>query len=262
MRFCQSFYIIEPRCQSDKIDPLQHVADFEAAMRAAQQLSAVDKSRLALWGTSFGGGHVLVTAARRPSELAAVISQMPFLGAVPGDSAVDELAKRGAANVLLGAVGAVASLLRQALGMGPLYARLYGHVGDGAKMALNWWESFGGDERAWTHKHPAQRDNDWRNAVLVDSLVHMMPYKPAQHVASMASAAEAPKVLVVKAKHDLLCPNHRMDHVIALLRCEQHTEDTTHFGMYTGDTFESVIAVQRDFFLRHLKPVKTLKVLE
>ena len=93
-----------------------------------------------------------------------------------------------------------------------------------------------------------------------DSVLDMMKYKPIQHVGGIDM--DNTKVLVVQAKHDLLCPNHRMDYVIEKLQCERHMEDTTHFGMYTGKTFDSVIEVQKGFYLKHLQPTKVIKSLE
>jgi cephalosporin-C deacetylase-like acetyl esterase len=48
-------------------EPIAHV----------KELAAIDSSRIALWGTSFSGGHVIVVAARHP-EISAVVAQVPF----------------------------------------------------------------------------------------------------------------------------------------------------------------------------------------
>ncbi|MFB8142186.1 alpha/beta hydrolase [Streptomyces parvus] len=62
--------------------PRQHVSvrrqreDCHAAIDAAQHLPGVDRDRIALWGTSYSGGHAVVVAAQR-AELAAVISMTP-----------------------------------------------------------------------------------------------------------------------------------------------------------------------------------------
>ncbi len=53
------------------------LSDWSAAIAFARRRADVDGSRIILWGTSFGGGHVLVTAARDP-DIAAVIAQCPF----------------------------------------------------------------------------------------------------------------------------------------------------------------------------------------
>jgi uncharacterized protein len=53
--------------------------DWRAAVSDARGREGVDADRIALWGTSFSGGHVIATGAR-DSRVAAVIAQSPFLG--------------------------------------------------------------------------------------------------------------------------------------------------------------------------------------
>lgn len=55
----------------------RHLQDWEAALAHVKGLSAIDASRIALWGASFSGGHVTVIAARHP-ELSAVVAQVPL----------------------------------------------------------------------------------------------------------------------------------------------------------------------------------------
>ena len=234
--------------------------DYRSAIKYAQSIDNVDRRRVGLWGTSYAGGHVLVTASLEKSNVKAVISQMPFLGAMPSENPLDELKKRGIPNVIKGLIGAASSKLRLQLGMTGLYSRIYGHVGDDGKLALNWWEPIEASEEKWLAKHPKNRPNDWRNAVATDSVFDMIKYKPVNYINGINT--KNTKVLVVKAKHDLLCPNYRMDYVIEQLKCESHMEDTTHFGMYTGDIFQSVIKVQIAFFQEKLAPSNTMKVLD
>lgn len=61
-------------------EPRQYVshrrqrADWHAAVAFARTLPGVDAERIALWGTSYSGGHVLAVAADDP-RIAAVVSQ-------------------------------------------------------------------------------------------------------------------------------------------------------------------------------------------
>jgi dienelactone hydrolase len=50
--------------------------DWMAAVEYVRGLAAVDPSRIALWGTSFSGGHVIVTAAR-DHKIACIVAQCP-----------------------------------------------------------------------------------------------------------------------------------------------------------------------------------------
>src|SRR5947208_14512098 len=59
------------------LDIERQLGDWAAALAYARSLDAIDGERIALWGTSFAGGHVLVAAAR-DGDVAAVVSQCPF----------------------------------------------------------------------------------------------------------------------------------------------------------------------------------------
>src|ERR1700741_1826776 len=52
-----------------------------AAASCARALEGIDHNRIGLWGTSFGGGHVIATAVRLPGIKAAV-AQCPFTDGV------------------------------------------------------------------------------------------------------------------------------------------------------------------------------------
>ena len=65
----------EPR---NLVNPWRHLADWKAALSHVRTLNSVDGSRIALWGTSFSGGHVMVTAARQVG-IKAVVAQVPFV---------------------------------------------------------------------------------------------------------------------------------------------------------------------------------------
>ncbi|MGV0834730.1 alpha/beta hydrolase [Mycolicibacterium thermoresistibile] len=55
--------------------------DYRTVVAWARAQSALDPDRIALWGSSFSGGHVLMVAADDP-RIAAVISQAPFTDAI------------------------------------------------------------------------------------------------------------------------------------------------------------------------------------
>src|SRR5256885_834878 len=64
----------EPR---QLLDIERQLGDWAAALAYARTLEGIDGQRIALWGTSFGGGHV-IEAAARDGAVAAVVSQCPF----------------------------------------------------------------------------------------------------------------------------------------------------------------------------------------
>lgn len=62
----------------NSINPWQRVRDTDAALAHLKNQAQVDQRRIILWGTSFGGGHVVELAAEHP-ELLGAISQVPML---------------------------------------------------------------------------------------------------------------------------------------------------------------------------------------
>jgi pimeloyl-ACP methyl ester carboxylesterase len=69
----------EPR---QLIDIARQHDDYRAVVAWARRLDGIDAERIALWGTSFSGGHVLSVAAGDP-RIAAVIAQAPFTDGIP-----------------------------------------------------------------------------------------------------------------------------------------------------------------------------------
>lgn len=68
-------------CAADSVVRKRHVpGGVHKTMRCCCMQSTlgaeVDVRRIGLWGTSFAGGHVLVTAAKEGSNISAVISQV------------------------------------------------------------------------------------------------------------------------------------------------------------------------------------------
>src|SRR5438067_9850405 len=59
------------------LDIERQLGDWAAALAYARNLEGIDGERIALWGTSFGGGHV-IEAAARDGAVTAVVSQCPF----------------------------------------------------------------------------------------------------------------------------------------------------------------------------------------
>ena len=56
--------------------------DYRAAVQWARRADGIDPDRIALWGSSFSGGHVLTVAAADP-RIAAVIAQAPYTDSLP-----------------------------------------------------------------------------------------------------------------------------------------------------------------------------------
>jgi len=101
--------------------------DFEAALDFGKTLEGVDATRVIIWGTSLGGGHVTDIASRR-TDLTASIIQAPFSDGVASMRAVSIPSMLGL--WLFIAADALARLLR----LPPVLAPLAGPYGFPALM--------------------------------------------------------------------------------------------------------------------------------
>src|SRR5271168_5652010 len=114
----------EPR---QLLDINMQLQDWTVAVAYAKTLAGIDHNRIGLWGTSFGGGHVIATAARLPG-IAAVVSQCPF---------TDSIASLGAMSPLTSAritALAVRDLIGARLGRPPVMVQTAGRPGEVALM--------------------------------------------------------------------------------------------------------------------------------
>jgi len=99
------------------VDPARQLADWRAALDHVRSMDRVDADRLAVWGASFSGGHVLALA-REDSDIRAVVSMVPF---VDGRAVMaHQTAHLGPLERVRTFGLAVADRLLGGLGLGPL----------------------------------------------------------------------------------------------------------------------------------------------
>jgi dienelactone hydrolase len=148
----------EPR---QLVDIACQLADINAAVECARRTDGVDPDRIALWGTSLGGGHV-VTAAARDARIAAVIAQVPFNGfpkKVEGRSLSATVRLLWAMTV---------DAIRGMLHVRPHYIPAVGGPGELAVMS----------SPEAQHAIDGMKSRTWRNSVAPRALFAMMRYKP------------------------------------------------------------------------------------
>ena len=69
----------------------RQLADWDAAIAHVKGRHDVDGTRIAVWGSSFGGGHSITVASRHP-ELTAAVAQCPFTDGLASALALGPLA--------------------------------------------------------------------------------------------------------------------------------------------------------------------------
>lgn len=101
--------------------------DYHAALAAARHLPGVDADRIALWGYSYAGGHVIAVAAQNP-QVAAIVSLNP---ATDGRATLAHIARqhRGAAQLARLTAHGLLDAALSLLGRDPHYLPTVGEPG-------------------------------------------------------------------------------------------------------------------------------------
>lgn len=224
----------EPR---QVLDVRRQLVDWLAAHDFVRMLPEVDNDRIALWGTSFSGGHVITTAARGAS-VAAVIAQVPFVDGIAQTRSMPP----GQAIRL--AAAAIRDRLRSALRLRPLYIRIVGPPGSPAALTAS------GAEGALLELVPpaAVERLAWSNAVAARVLLQVPFYRPIRYAAHLSCP-----LLVLAGDNDALVPPGPAIKAAGRARMgELERYPMDHFDPYTGERFEQVVARQIAFLARHL----------
>jgi pimeloyl-ACP methyl ester carboxylesterase len=224
----------EPR---NLVSPDRHVADWRAAVDHARSLDGVDPDRVAVWGSSFSGGHALVTAARE--NVAAYVGQVPFLD---GMRTLPYLVEQNGLSFGIDAtVAALDDFARKYTFREPRYIPVVGQPGELAALSTP------GSEAGYREMVPDDlREEEW-NRCAARILLTVATYRPLEH----AGRVDCP-ALLVEAREDQLVPGSAVDATVQRLGdVERVRIDGDHFDPYT-DAFEPVVEREATFLERHL----------
>ena len=218
------------------LDIRMQLQDWTVAVAYARTLAGIDPNRIGLWGTSFGGGHVIATAARLPG-IAAVVSQCPF---------TDGLASLGAMNPLISAritALAVRDLIGARLGGSPVMVQTAGRPGEVALMHAP--DAYPGFLRL------VPDGMTLRNEVAARIGVKIPPYRPGRLAAKVACP-----ILFCVCETDSVAPSGPTRRYAAMApRGQIKLYPEGHFEIYVDDAFERVVADQLEFLDKNLKTV-------
>lgn len=127
--------------------------DYRAVVQWARHAEGIDPDRIALWGSSFSGGHVLTVAAADP-RIAAVIAQAPYTDSLP------ILRRMSVRNLVPAAVAALRDSASAALGREPVLIPAAGPPGSFAALtepdALTGFQAMVGPESLWRNEVAAR----------------------------------------------------------------------------------------------------------
>lgn len=153
----------EPR---QVLDVKRQQDDYRSAVAFARQTPGIDADQIALWGSSFSGGHVVVVAAG-DARIAAVVAQAPYADSIPTLALVPPI------NVLRGAAAGLLDVVRLLLGRGPHYMPAVAPPGDFGVMTA--------PEAVPGFAAIAPHGSRWENRVAARIMLTLPLYRPIRH---------------------------------------------------------------------------------
>ena len=209
------------------------LADTDAALSWAQSQGVIDAERVALWGTSLGASHAMVTAARRP-DVAALVVNCPMI------DGLDAARRLGPAHVLRLAWPITSDAVRSLLGLRPHYVPLVVEPGEFGLMNV------AGARAGWYSIIPATAD--WDNRVGPLIALDMLTYRAVNH----APRIRCPFLVCVSDRENLMDPAIAVRAAELAPRGEAIHYDADHFEVYHPPIVETVVADQIRFLRRVL----------
>ncbi|MDP9344610.1 MAG: alpha/beta hydrolase [Actinomycetota bacterium] len=223
----------EPR---QLLDISRQLDDYRAAIGFARGLDGIDPLRIALFGSSFSGGHV-VTIAAGDRSIAAVIAQAPFADGLPTVVAV------GARNALRGAALGIVDQLGALAGHPPRMMPTVGPPGSFAAMTA--------PEAEPGVASITGEGSRWRNEVAARVMLHIAQYRPV----ARASKVRCPLFVAICDRDETTPPEPAAKLAEKAPRGELVRYPIGHFDIYTGEDFERAVADQAAFLNRTLARV-------
>lgn len=220
----------EPR---QLIDIGRQLEDWRSALSYIRLHSEVDHNRIALWGTSFAGGHVVEIAASDP-KIRCVISQVPHLdgfasAAVAGGAQAARLAMEAARDAASGLIG-----------LDPHYVKVAGSPGELAAMTS--------ENVATTWPKMVPQGFSFDNRVAARIFLHLPLYSPER----LAEKMIMPWLIQI-ATRDMTTPVEPAERAAERAPLATLTRyEADHFDVYLPPLFDKVVAEQVAFLKKHL----------
>lgn len=213
----------------------RQLEDWDAAIAYVKSRVEIDSERMAVWGSSLGGGHAIATAAEHP-ELTAVVAQCPFTDGVASARAL------GVRDSLHMVGPILRDLVAAGLRRGPVTIPVAGAVGEVALMsapdALDGMYALVPD------------DVDWRNEAAARSVLSILKYRPGRAARKIVAPA-----LICISSSDTVAPAGPTEAYARRTPCgDVRLYPAGHFEFYLGEPFEQLVREQTEFLVKHLHP--------
>lgn len=221
----------EPR---QLIDLREQLDDYRAAIRFARSFEGIDGERVAIWGTSLSGGHVIEIAATDP-DIVAVISQVPWMGIEYGRES-----PRSASVTLRLFAAALRDAIGGRLGRPPYLVPLVASAGEVG--------AFTDPEARAVLSELAAAAPSWRNEIAARTLLTMLRYKPGLR----AKDVTVPLLICVADRDTAGSTMLALKAASEAPHAEVRRYPVGHFDVYVGAPMEAIVADEVTFLRTQL----------
>ena len=222
-----------------ELDPWAQINGFRDAITYAQTLEGVDPQRVGLWGSSYSGGHVLVVAAF-DKRVKCVVSHVP---AISGWASLSRVIPAAAWPKIRANFDAdrMARFRGERPQMIPVVPEVEG--GEGALTS---------PDAAAFFLAMRERAPTWENSITRKSVEMIIEYEPGLYIERVSPI---PLLMIVAMNDVITQADLALD---AFARAGEPKKlvkfEAGHFEPYNGPLFPENSAVQRDWYVQHLKP--------
>ena len=213
----------------------KQLADWDAAIAHVKSRHDVDGRRIAVWGSSFGGGHSITVASRHP-ELLAAVSQCPFTDGLASAMALGPIAAAKSLPVL------TRDLVAMVRGSEPAMIPLA--AGPSSLALMNAPDALPG------YQALVPPGLNFRNEVAARVIPTIMAYRPGRSARNVTM----PILFCVSNTDSVTPPEDTLRYARSAPLGEIKTYDAGHFDFYLGEPFDALVADQIEFLRRHLRP--------
>jgi uncharacterized protein len=211
--------------------------DYRAALRAAASLDGVDRDRLALWGVSMSGGHVLSVAAE--GDIAAVVALAPLVDGVA--AARHAIGRHPASQMVRATARGIGARALSTAGRRPLMMPVVAPPGERGAFTLP-----GAQEAYLSIAGPT-----WRNEVNASVTTELGTRLPLRKAADLTCP-----VLVQIPDFDRSAPPQASARAAVRARARVHHYPGDHFDVFPGFAWhDAVVEDQARFLTEVLAPV-------
>ncbi|UCH20819.1 MAG: alpha/beta hydrolase [Deltaproteobacteria bacterium] len=208
--------------------------DWLAAITYVRGLKEIDPLKIALWGTSMSGGHVIVMAAK-DNNIACVSAQCPGLD---GRASAKMAFKREGINFRMIMQGQ-RDIVRSWLGFSPHKIPIVGKPGSIACLTAS--DAYDG--------YATLASQNFINEACARIIIRGDKYRPVKHTPNVRCP-----VLLQICDHDSITLKSAVEETIKKLGkyAEVKHYPIGHFDIYMGNYFEKSVSDQLEFFKKHL----------